>query len=191
MSKNESPGNLSQIAFERWGVAALGGRERSWNHEVPGYQSQPLPNVSAPIHLEAGMAYYVEAMAQAENGNALGVAWRIPGQPAPREGDSPIPGAYLAILGNPQETTLTIVEQPQSVDVSEGQPGSFTVKATASRSGIYFQWRRNGTKILGANGSSFIVSEPALGESGDRYDCVLTRLSLLAHFLRNFSKPDP
>jgi len=174
LSRNESPLNAVRIAFEPMGIAALGSQGRQWNHPVAGSPVSPLPNVSLPVHLEAGRAYYLEALAQSGGGNVLGVTWRLPGQPAPQNGDPPIAGNFLAVLGNPQIATLTIVQQPQDATVAEGQTTAFSVKATASPAGIFYQWRKNGEAIPGANGASFITSEASLDGSGDQYDCVLT-----------------
>jgi hypothetical protein len=171
LSRNESPHNMIQLAFEPTGYGPGG---RKWNHPVPGSHANPLPNVSLPIHLEAGRAYYVEVVATSSAANVLGVAWRMPGQPVPRDGDPPIPGAYLALLGDPTTASLSIVEQPESFTATEGQSASFTVKATASGAGIYYQWRRNGVELPGANTSSFIASETTLADGGTVYDCVLT-----------------
>jgi len=67
-----------------------------------------------------------------------------------------------------------IVQQPQDATVAEGQTAAFSVKATASPAGVFYQWRTNGVEIPGANGPSFITSEASLADSGVIYDCVLT-----------------
>jgi hypothetical protein len=169
LSKNESPLNLVQIAW-----APYGGGSRHWNYYTAGFPTNATPNNSLPVHLEAGKAYYVEAVADSDAPDALGVAWRIPGRPAPLDKDPPVPGNYLAVLGNPQAATLTIVQQPQDATVAEGQTAAFSVKATASPASIFYQWRKNGVELPDANGISFITSEAALAENGSFYDCVLT-----------------
>ena len=56
------------------------------------------PNLSRPIRLEAGNRYYVEAvMKEGEVLDHFAVAWKMPGQAPPKNGDPPIPGRYLQI----------------------------------------------------------------------------------------------
>lgn len=174
LSRNESPLNTFRVAFEIYGPGPDGESGRSWNHSTPGWGGDPPPNVSLPIHLEAGRAYYVEVRSTCSAANVLGLAWQMPGQPPPRDGDPPIPGAYLALLGDPTSATLTITQQPTSVTAAEGQSAAFTVKATGSQSKLFYQWRRNGTDIPGANASSLFLPELSLGDDGSAFDCVVT-----------------
>jgi hypothetical protein len=115
LSRNESPFNTFRVAFEIYGPGPDGELGRSWNHSTPGWNGDPPPNVSLPIHLEAGRAYYAEVRSTSSAGNVLGVAWQMPGQPPPRDGDPPIPGAYLALLGDPTAATVTITAQPEDM----------------------------------------------------------------------------
>ena len=174
LSRNESPLNAVQIALEPMGIAGHADRAREWNHPVPGFPVNPLPNLSLPVHLEAGRAYYLEALAQSGGGNLLGVTWRVPGQPAPQNGDPPIAGNFLAVLADPRTATLAIIQEPQDATVGEGQTAAFSVKVMASPADVYYQWRKNGNGIPGVNGASYITSEASLAGNGDRYDCVLT-----------------
>lgn len=174
LSRNESPFNTFRVALEPVGYVAGGGGARAWNHIVPGWYGDPQPHTSLPIYLEAGRAYYVEVQATSSAGNVLGLAWRMPGQPPLRDGDPPIPGAYLALLGDPTSATLTITQHPASVTAAEGQSAAFTVKATGSQSKLFYQWRRNGISIPSANASSLFLSEVSLSDDGDVFDCVVT-----------------
>jgi hypothetical protein len=173
LSRNESPLNEVQVAFEPWGFGNGGGTVRQWNHPVPGFFDSPLPNVSLPIHLEAGQVYYVEVQAASSSTDVLGLAWQPPGAPVPNTFDPPISGAYLAVLANPKAAALTIVQQPQSASVAEGQTASFAVQATASPPNIFYQWRKNGAELPGENGPSLVIAETQLSENGNSYDCVL------------------
>jgi pectin methylesterase-like acyl-CoA thioesterase len=174
LSRNESPFNTFRVAFEIYGPGPDGESGRSWNHSTPGWNGDPPPNVSLPIHLEAGRAYYAEVRSTSSAGNLLGVAWQMPGQPPPRDGDPPIPGAYLALLGDPTAATVTIIEQPSSVVTAEGQSVAFIVKATASEPRLFYQWRKNGLDIPGANTSSLFLPELSLTDDGSAFDCVVT-----------------
>ena len=168
LSRNESPLNKVQIAFD------YGGGSRNWNHLTAGFHNDPPPSVSLPIHLEAGEAYFLEALAANDGGDALGVTWQMPGQPPPQKSDPPIAGNYLAILGDPLTTSLNIVQQPKSLAIAEGQLASFTVKATASHPSIYYQWRKNGVEMPGENGPSIVILQTHSSDDRSIYDCVLT-----------------
>jgi hypothetical protein len=57
------------------------------------------PNISAPVRLEAGRKYYIEALMKAGYGSDnLGVAWQLPEGPPPVNGDPPIAGQYLEAI---------------------------------------------------------------------------------------------
>jgi hypothetical protein len=106
LSTDENPANKVQIALEpTWSGP------RSWV-ESP---SRPEPsNISAPIRLKSGRKYYVEAlMKEGGGGDNLAVTWQKPGDPAPVNGDPPIPGEYLAtywphpVTNRPPVVTIT------------------------------------------------------------------------------------
>lgn len=174
LSRNESPFNTFRVAFEIYGPSLVGEWGRSWDHDTPGWNVEPQPNISLPIHLEAGRAYYVEVRSTCSAANVLGVAWQMPGQSPLRDGDPPIPGAYLALLADPTSAALTITQHPASVTAAEGQSAAFTVKATGSQSKLFYQWRRNGINIPSANASSLFLSELLLNDDGSVFDCVVT-----------------
>lgn len=169
LSPNESPLNAVQIAFDPYG-----GGPRQWIHYPAGFLTNPPPNISLPVRLEAGRAYYIESRAVSDRPGVLGVTWRVPGGPAPLNKEPPIAGNHLAVLASPLEATLAIVEEPQDVVVAEGQTAAFSLKVTASPPDVFHQWRRNGVEIPDANGSSFITPELTPANTGDQYDCVLT-----------------
>ena len=77
-------------------------------------------NISAPIHLESGTAYYVEAlMKEASGGDNLAVTWRIPGGEEPTNGAPPIRGEFLAAPRHPSALAVTIVQPPSDATVVE------------------------------------------------------------------------
>jgi hypothetical protein len=172
LSRNESPENLTPIAFDPAG--ALQGHSRQWLHYPAAFPTNAPPNISLPVHLEAGRAYYIQALVQSYAGDVLGVAWSLPGGAVPPDRDPPIQGNYLAVLANPRGATLAIAQQPEDVTVGESQTAAFSLKATASIPGIFYQWRKNGLEIPGANAPSFITSVLTPGDGGNLFDCVLT-----------------
>lgn len=89
-SDGNSP-NLELIAHEPEASFA----QRNW----VGRQGRPnRENVSRSLSLRAGENYYFEAlMVDASGGHHLGVAWQLPGESEPKNGDPPISGKYLSI----------------------------------------------------------------------------------------------
>jgi hypothetical protein len=89
-------------------------------------------------------------------------------------------GDYDCILTNScgsvisQVATLTlggppvIQTQPSSVTVYEGSPATFSLGATGAS---FYQWRKNGGEISGANADSYTIPITTFGDAGS-YDCV-------------------
>jgi hypothetical protein len=70
-----------------------------------------------------------------------------------------------------------ITQQPTSVTVTEPDPTTFSVTATGTVPLIY-QWRRNGTAISGATGSSYTLSPTSRGsDNGAQFDVVVRNVS--------------
>jgi hypothetical protein len=101
LSTDDSAANLIQIAREpNWATF-----RRQYNGEssgggrlgTPSPNGGPQANISAPVALVGGQAYYVELLVKQGDGpEHSAVAWQIPGDPAPADGAAPIPSAYLA-----------------------------------------------------------------------------------------------
>ncbi len=66
-----------------------------------------------------------------------------------------------------------IVTPPSNVTAAEGHPATFTVQA-GGPAPLSYQWRRNNVDIPGATLSSYTISSPTLGESGDLYSVRVT-----------------
>jgi len=90
LSSNAMPANKVLVATESgWSWP------RNWTGSSPGRVG--TENISRPIRLEAGQAYYVEALhKEGGGGDNFGVTWQMPGQPEPGNGSEPIPGQYLS-----------------------------------------------------------------------------------------------
>lgn len=90
LSTDASPGNRRVIAHEpEWSGARLWTSHR----RRPGRK-----NISAPIPLESGRHYYVEAWMKQGSGPAnLAVAWQLADTPPPANLSPPIPGTHLAV----------------------------------------------------------------------------------------------
>ena len=72
----------------------------------------------------------------------------------------------------PPGTPPTIVSQPVSVSIGSLDPATFSVVASGSRP-FNYQWRREGSPIAGANGSSYTIAS-ARGPEAGRYDVVVS-----------------
>jgi hypothetical protein len=86
---------------ERPEAKRLIAREPSWNRDRLWQATHGRPrreNVSAPIRLEAGARYYVEAlMKEGDGSDNLAVTWQMPGDPEPENHALPIIGEFLAV----------------------------------------------------------------------------------------------
>lgn len=98
LSPDADPVNKVLIAAE-----PMWSPPRIWLGRDPG---QTESKRSAPISLQAGRRYYVEALLKEAGGmDHLGVTWQMPGQPAVENGAPPIPGEHLATWATPQPPT--------------------------------------------------------------------------------------
>ena len=159
LSMDANPAHKRQIASEpEWNGS------RQWiNGANQASRGTPPVNISAPIHLDAGGKYYIEAlMKQNGGGDNLSVAWRLPGGTAPSDGGSPIPGQYLssAITIGP----VMFTAQPQTQTVGEAQPVSFRFEVDGTPP-FSFQWFRNGGAIIGATNPVYALTAAALSDS--------------------------
>lgn len=70
-------------------------------------------------------------------------------------------------------TALSITTQPSSQTVTAGQTATFMVAATGSGT-LTYQWRKNGTAISGAIGSSYTTPATSTSDSGSSFTVVVT-----------------
>ncbi len=155
LSTDENPANTVPIALEpTWSGP------RSWIDSP----SRPEPsNISAPIRLEAGRKYYVEAlMKEGGGGDNLAVTWQKPGDPVPVNGDPPIPGEYLATywphpIPNPPPVVTITAPDPVATEQSpfvDAMPDTarFVVTRTGSlQSGLTVHLEISGTALNGTD----------------------------------------
>src|SRR6266404_2502869 len=67
----------------------------------------------------------------------------------------------------------TITTQPASQTVTTGQTAAFTVATTGS-SPLSYQWRKNGTGILGATSSSYTTPATTISDNGAQFSVVVS-----------------
>ncbi len=158
LSTDDTPAHKTRIA---WVAAWTSSRE--WNKEAN--------QKSAPVTLNAGQRYYVEALqSEGGGGDNLAVGWQKPGDGPLNNSDAAIPAAFLVPYG---VGPPTILEQPASVTVIEGQTAAFTIQL-ARNLGAAFQWQRNGKNLPGATNRTLVFGPAVLADSGARFRCVVT-----------------
>ncbi|MBX3734810.1 MAG: hypothetical protein KF791_19710 [Verrucomicrobiae bacterium] len=123
---------------------------------------------SAPIRLEAGREYYLEAIrAGGTGGDNLAVGWSTNLNAAAPEGGLPINGSFLRAKAT--TGTLLIAQDPESIEAGNQQLVAFSVEVLGSdASAVGYQWLRNGQVIPGATGwiHRFVATPD---QNGDRY----------------------
>jgi hypothetical protein len=99
---------------------------------------------SAPIRLESGRRYYIEALQkEGEGGDSVAVGWRLPNGNLER----PIPGTRLSPFLLSMDPP-TLVQGPEDVTVAEGATVELRVIVTGAEP-LEFQWQRNGVDVVG------------------------------------------
>ncbi len=122
--------------------------------------------MSAPVRLEAGKHYYIEALQkEGGGGDNLAVRWQLPdGQII-----EPIRGANLIPYGLAAPQILT---QPANTAVIEGQTATFTIVPDKFLN-LTFQWQRDGVALPDGTNSSYQVGPVTLGDSGSTFQVFL------------------
>lgn len=156
LSTDESPANRRLI-----------GRVPEWtsSREWGKYAEQQ----SAPIRLEAGRVYYVEAlMKEGGGGDNLAVRWLRPDGPD----EGPIPATHLLPWGT-VFAAPTIGKQPASTTAVEGGFASFSV-TVGNATPVEAQWRRNGQNLPGATGLELTYGPVTLADHNAKFTAVLS-----------------
>jgi len=121
-------------------------------------------NISAPIRLEAGRKYYVEALMKAETyGDNVAFSWRKPGDPELFNGAPPLPGEFLS--STLVSVPATIVTQPAALAANELDTVTFRVELAGTPPYDY-QWFRDGEEILGETGPSLTLPRVRATDTG-------------------------
>ena len=81
--------------------------------------------------------------------------------------------AVATLTVNPAGPAPTITTQPQSKTVVVPSGNTFSVVATGTGT-LSYQWRKNGTDIVGGNSNSYIVAATDLHETSAQYSVVVT-----------------
>lgn len=154
LSTDDQPANRRLIA-----TVAAWTSFREWTKETN--------QQSAPITLEAGKRYFIEAQqSEGGGGDHVSVRWQIPGGVF----EGPIPSSRLVVygLGPP-----AILVQPSNTTAVEGQKVNFSVQLERMI-GSGFQWFRGGVLISGATSNLLTLGPLSLADSNSVYRCAIT-----------------
>ncbi len=128
---------------------------------------------SAPIQLQAGSRYYIEAdMQQTGGGDDLAVGWELPDGSFERPLLTPSAAGTLLIPYTGVDSRPGIYSQSSSLTVVEGGVADLGVLAT-NWSSLKFQWFVNGA-IAPSTAASIRLPALTVAASGQVYTCVLS-----------------
>lgn len=157
LSTDDDPAKKVQIA-----------REPEWNNprDYQGTERRPNgENISQPVNLVAGRAYYIEALMK-EGGGGDNLSVSI-------DGSLPIPGSQLSPFA--PGTATAILANPADQAVYAGGTATFTVgfdvPPPATLTGI--KWQKNGVDIPGETGSTLSLVAAAT-DNGAKIRAVVT-----------------
>ena len=115
---------------------------------------------TATIDPATGQIQWTPGEAQGPSTNTFTVRVTDNGSPAATASTS-----FTVIVFEDDEPP-SIITQPASLAVNEGDPATFSVAAAGSEPFVY-QWRINGTNIPGANEASLVLAETVLSDAGN------------------------
>lgn len=132
-----------------------------------------LTNQRSPyVRLEAGRAYFIEALLKEAGGSDhLAVTWRLRGMSVPAAGDAPIPGAFLSSQTPSAPVGIGVPPQPQTV--AEGASATFAVAPTGTPP-YRWQWFRDRLPIPGANAASYTLPVASGFDQGAEFFVVVS-----------------
>ena len=162
LSTNESSAGMSPIASQTSYTAS-----EDWT-EFPNQQS-------APIYLQGGCRYYLEArMQQGNGGENLSVRWQLPNSTFEQPMAAVSAAGTLLIPCNGVNTTPGIFTQSSNTTVVENLNAVFSVLVT-NQAPVTYQWYSTGVKLPGATLPVYTVTNASLAlNNGQTFTCVIT-----------------
>ncbi len=156
LSTDQDPVHKAAIAWVNGWTSV-----REWTKEVN--------QQSAPIRLESGRTYYIEALEkEGGGGDNLAVRWQMPSGVI----EEPIPASRLRPWGI-AFTAPTVTQHPANTSAVEGGNATFSVRVS-NVDAILYQWQRNGIDIAGANAPDYTRLAVALADNNTTYRCFLS-----------------
>jgi PA14 domain len=139
LSTDSNPANLAVIAQET-------------NSGAPLFSGPRLAQrTSPPLNLVKGQSYYLEVLHTAADSGSdwIRVGWQTP------EGVQQIIPALYVLPWSPNATTPVISDQPQGINLVEGNPLTLTATVQALQPAT-LQWFKNGQILAGQNVQSIV-----------------------------------
>ena len=167
VSTDETPANAQVVAWVSTSTAP-----RQWNKETN--------QQSAPISLQAGHRYYLEALMQQGTGSDnLAVRWQLPNgtNEEPLSAVSPAGTRLLPYTG--VIAAPGIYQQPTNLTVSDGLDATFSV-LTTNASPVTYQWLRNGVPLTDPTALTpvyILAHSNPTNDNNATFSCVLSNSS--------------
>ena len=163
-STNENPAAASPVASViNW---------TSW-HEFTKEPNQQ----SAPIYLQAGLRYYMEAlMQQGGGGDDLTVQWQLPSGTIELPMTTPSAAGTLLIPYTGTTSAPGIYWPPTNTTGLENGSVTFSVLVT-NQASVSYRWLLNTTNLPGANTPIVTLTNLTLGLSGQLFSCIVSNAS--------------
>src|SRR5665213_3072579 len=160
-STNENPANEAQVAsVTSW---------TSWQ----AFNDEPTQQ-SAPIYLQAGQRYYMEAlMQQGGGGDDLTVQWQLPNGTIELPMTTPSASGTLLIPFTGLTNTPGIYWQPTNTTGVENGSVTFSLLAT-NQSNVSYRWLVNATNLPGAVAPVITLTNLSLNLSGEIFSCIVS-----------------
>ena len=178
LSTNESPADEMQVcsvtSWTPWRVF----------NEEPNQQS-------APIYLQAGQRYYLEALhQQGGGGDNLTVQWELPNGVIELPMTTPSAAGTLLIPFTGVDNTPGIYWQPTNTTAIEDGTVAFSVLVT-NQASVSYQWHLNATNLPGANSPVITLTNLSLSWSGETFCCVVSNAAGFGHERAGHLDGDP
>lgn len=175
LSPDIDPAGVALIAQEMSYADA-----RTWTGDrTDGTRGTPPSNISTnPVSMNPAQLYAFLALEKdGTGGDNTGVNWLVPGLPVPTNGSPGIAGAHLYSLADPVGASVTVTQQPVSVEAVLPATVTFSVGAASTFQGlpstnITYVWQRDTgtgfTDIVGAYSRTYSANlTPA--EAGSQF----------------------
>ncbi len=156
LSSNDLPENKRLIARVNASTTS-----REWTKEAN--------QQSAPVPLEAGQRYYIEALHKEGTGSDhVAVGWQLPNGVLER----PIPGGQLRPW--PISTNApSITGQPKDLTISDEESASFHVDALGAEP-LGYQWQRDGHDLERETTALLELEAVSLLDNGAAFRCIIS-----------------
>ena len=161
LSTNENPADKMQIcsvtSWTSW---------RTFNEEAN--------QQSAPVYLQAGQRYYVEALhQQGGGGDNLTVQWELPNGVIELPMTTPSAAGTLLIPFTGADNAPEIYWQPTNTTAIEDGTVGFSLLVT-NQASVSYQWKLNATNLPGAKSPVITLTNLSLGWNGATFNCVVS-----------------